>query len=101
MPTPSCSSFHSDFSVKKPLRSSPKWFFATFRIGFLIVLGSVIAGCESGGKASPGSSLSLGEISYDTCFDEIIRIESDVFERESAEFLDGDHLARGDHVIIA
>ena len=77
MPTPSCSSFHSDFSVKKPLRSSPKWFFATFRIGCLIVLGSVIAGCESGGKASPGSSLSLGEISYDTCFDEIIRIASD------------------------
>ena len=77
MPTPSCSSFHSDFSVKKPLRSSPKWFFATFRIGCLIVLGSVLAGCESGGKASPGSSLSLGEISYDTCFDEIIRIASD------------------------
>ena len=74
---PSCSSFHTGFSAKKPLRSFSKRFFAIFQIGCLIALGSVITGCESGGKSSPGSSLSLGGMQYEMCFDEIIRIASD------------------------
>ena len=74
---PSCSSFHSGFSVKNTLRSFSGWFSATFRIAGLIALSLVITGCESGGKSSPGSSLSLGAIQYDTCFDEVIRVASD------------------------
>ena len=77
MSIPSCSSYHSRFSAKKGFGSFPKGLFAAFRIGCLIALSLVITGCESGGKSSPGSSLSLDGIQYDMCFDEIIRIASD------------------------
>lgn len=71
------SPFPPAFSTKKPLRSFQEPFFAIFRLGCLLALISLVTGCESAGKPSPGSSLSLGGIQYDICFDEVIRVASD------------------------
>lgn len=75
--TSSLAALYPGFSVEINLRGFLNRFCATVRIGGLIALMSVVMGCDSGGKSSPGSSLTLGGMQYDTCFDEIIRIASD------------------------
>ena len=42
-----------------------------------VVLLLMFTGCGTGEKATPGTSLSLSGLEYDTCFEEVIRIASD------------------------
>lgn len=66
-----------DFSAPGPLGGSSRGLLSALRIGCLLAFISALAGCGSGVKTTPGSSLSLQGLQYDACFEEVIRVASD------------------------
>ena len=66
-----------DLLVKKTTGNSSRRFFSLFRVGCLVASVAVVTGCGTTGQSSPGASLSLGGLRYETCFEEVIRVASD------------------------